>query len=127
MFAIFQNRALSIAVSVLNNCTMARNIEPDTMIKSSDVRGATGGTGSVVGGSIEVAWGIDGVVGMGGIDSMGYSFYCACLGCAGTGHAGLGKGLLQVLTPLDSYLPTVSIGREWNVLDNGGGGQGGAH
>ena len=55
MFAIFQNRALSIAVSVLNNCTMARNIEPDTMIKSSDVRGATGGTGSVVGGSIEVA------------------------------------------------------------------------
>ena len=98
MFAIFQNRALSIAVSVLNNYTMARNFEPNAMIKSSDVSGVAGRTG--------------GVVGMGGIDSMGYSFYCACLGCAGTGHAGLGKGLLQVLTPLNSYLPTVSIGRE---------------
>ena len=48
-------RALCVAVSVLNNSTMARNFMPDTVIKSSDVGGAAGGTGGVAGGSVEVA------------------------------------------------------------------------
>ena len=55
MSAICWNRALCIVVSVLNNSIMARNSEPDTVIKSSNVGGATGGTGGVTGGSVEVA------------------------------------------------------------------------
>ena len=55
MFAICRNRALYVAVSVLNNSTMARNSVPNMVIKSSDVGGAVGGTGGVAGGSVEVA------------------------------------------------------------------------
>ena len=55
MFAICRNKAFYVAVSVLNNYTMARNFEPNAMIKSSDVSGVAGRTGGVVGGSIEVA------------------------------------------------------------------------
>ena len=55
MSAICWNRALCIVVSVLNNSIMARNSEPDTVTKSSDVEAAVGGTGGVAGGSVEVA------------------------------------------------------------------------
>ena len=55
MSTICRNRALCVAVSVLNNSTMARNSEPDTVTKSSDVGAAAGGTGGVAGGSVEVA------------------------------------------------------------------------
>ena len=55
MFAICRNKAFYVAVSVLNNYTMARNSEPDTVTKSSDVGAAAGGTGGVAGGSVEVA------------------------------------------------------------------------
>ena len=55
MSAICWNRSLCIAVSVLNNYTMARNFVPDTVIKCSDIGGAAGGTRDIAGGSIEVA------------------------------------------------------------------------
>ena len=73
MFAIYWNRALCVAVNILNKSTMARNSEPDTVIKSSDVGGAVGGIGGVVGRSVEVAWGIDGAVGADGIEYVGRS------------------------------------------------------
>ena len=54
MSAICQNRALYVVVSVLNKSTMAQNSMVDMVIEASDVRGATGGAGSVVGGSVEI-------------------------------------------------------------------------
>ena len=55
MPAICRNKALYVAVGVLNKFIMARNFVLDTMIKSSDVGGATGGIGGVAGGSVKVA------------------------------------------------------------------------
>ena len=55
MSVICRNRALCVAVSVLNKFIMAQNSMPDTVIKSSDVGGAVGGIGDVAGGSVEVA------------------------------------------------------------------------
>ena len=52
MSAICRNRALCVAVNVLNSCIMARNSMPDTVIKFSDVGGVAGGTGGVAGGSV---------------------------------------------------------------------------
>nr|CAN70504.1 hypothetical protein VITISV_024960 [Vitis vinifera] len=54
-----------------------------------DVEDATGGTGGVVGGIVEVALGIGGA-GVGGIDSVGSSSCCAYSACGGTRNAGLG-------------------------------------
>ena len=78
-----------MALSVLNNNTMPPNSEPEMVIKSFDGGGTTGGTGDVVGGSVEAAQGIDGAVGVDGIDSVGCSSYCAWSGCAGTRGTGL--------------------------------------
>ena len=50
---------------------MARNSIADMLIGASDVGGAAGGTGYVAGGSVEVASGIDGAAGAGGIKSEG--------------------------------------------------------
>ena len=50
MSLIFQNRALCVALSVLNNNTMPRNSEPEMMIKSSNGGDVAGGTGGVAGG-----------------------------------------------------------------------------
>ena len=55
MSAICRNRALCVAVNVLNNCIMAQNSVPDTVINSSDVGGVAGGTGGVAGGLVEAA------------------------------------------------------------------------
>ena len=77
MSTICQNRALCIVVSVLNKFIMAWNFVADMVIGASNVGGATGGTEGVVGGSIEVAWGIDGAVGADGIDFVGRSSCCA--------------------------------------------------
>ena len=90
MSTIYQNRALCVVVSVLNKCTMTRNSMTDMVIEASDVGGAAGGTRGVVGGSIEVASGIDGVAGAGDTHYVGCSSRCACSVCAGTGDAGLG-------------------------------------
>ena len=65
------------------------------VIETSDVGSATGGTRGVAGGSIEVASGIDGVVGIGdaagtcGTDSVGCSFCCGCSTYGDTRDAGL--------------------------------------
>ena len=55
MSLICRNRTLCIAVSVLNNCIMARNFVAVMVIGASDVGGAVGGIGDVAGGSVEVA------------------------------------------------------------------------
>ena len=104
---------------------MARNSKPDTVIKSSNVGGAASKKWGVAGGSVEVAWGIEGAVRADGIEYVGHSSYWAWSTYAGIGDAGW-VGLLQVLILLDSYLLAMSIGREWNALDNGGDTQDGA-
>ena len=96
---------------------MPWNFEPDMVIKSYDGWGVAGGIRGVARGSVEVAWGIDGIAGVGGIESVGRSLYYTWSGCVGIGDAGLGG---------DSYLPIASIGQEWNALDNGGDAQDGA-
>ena len=73
MCAICWNRALCVAVSVLNKYTMAQNSMADMVIEASDVGGAVSGTRGVVGGSIKVASSIDAAVGAGGIDFVGSS------------------------------------------------------
>ena len=88
MSLIFRNRASCVAL--LNNNTMPRNSEPDMVIKSYNGGSAAGGTGGVAGGSVEMAWGIDGVAGVDGIDSVGCSSYYAWSGYAGTGDTSLG-------------------------------------
>lgn len=55
MSLICRNRALCVAVSVLNNYIMARNSVAVMVIGASDVGGAVGGIGDVAGGSVEVA------------------------------------------------------------------------
>ena len=55
---------------------------------ASDVEGTVGGTGGIVRGSVEVASSIGGVVGAGGIDSLGSSSCCSA--CGGIGDADLG-------------------------------------
>ena len=55
MSVICWNRALCIAVSVLNKFIMAQNSMPDTVIKSSDVGGVVGGIGGVAGRSVKAA------------------------------------------------------------------------
>ena len=90
MSVICRNRALCVAVSVLNKCTMTRNSMADMVIEASDVGGAAGGTGDIVGGSVEVVLGIDDVVGASGIESAGSSSCCVCLADAGTRDDGLG-------------------------------------
>ena len=88
MSLICRNRALCVAVSVLNNYIMARNSVAVMVIGASDVGGAVGGIGDVVGGSVEVASSIGGVVGAGGTDSLGSSSCCSA--CGGIGDADLG-------------------------------------
>ena len=55
MSLIFRNRALCVALSVLNNNTIPQISEPEMVIKSCDGGGTTGGIGSGVGGSVEAA------------------------------------------------------------------------
>ena len=55
MSFICQNRALCVAVSVLNNCIMARNSVAVMVIRASNVGGAIGGIGDVAGGLVDVA------------------------------------------------------------------------
>ena len=69
MSLICRNRTLCIAVSVLNNCIMARNFVAVMVIGASDVGGAVGGIGDVAGGSVEVTSGIGGA-GVSGTDSV---------------------------------------------------------
>ena len=90
MSAICRNRALCIAVNVLNNCIMARNFVAVMVIGASDVGGAVGGTRDVAEGSVEVALGIDGAARAGGIDYEGSWSCCACSAYDGIGDAGLG-------------------------------------
>ena len=70
MSTICRNKAVCVVVSVWNVCTMAQNSTAKMVIEASDVEGAAGGTGGVVGGTVEVASGISGV-GAGGTNSMG--------------------------------------------------------
>ena len=90
MSARCRDRALCVAVSVLNKCTMARNSVANMVIEASDIGGAAGGTRGVAGGSAEVASGIDGAARTSGIDSVGSSSYCSCSACTSTRDAGLG-------------------------------------
>ena len=69
MSTICRNKAVCVVVSVWNVCTMAQNSTAKMVIEASDVEGAAGGTGGVVGGTVEVASGISGV-GAGGTNSM---------------------------------------------------------
>ena len=94
MFAICRNKALCVAVSVLNNCIMARNSVANMVIGASDVGGAAGGIGDVTRGSVEVALGIDGAARASGTDSVGSLSSYACLSCAGTIDAGIGGATL---------------------------------
>ena len=82
MFSIYRNKALCVIVSVWKKCTMARNSMEDMVMEASDVGGTTGGIGGVTGGTVEVASSISGV-GVGGTDSVGSSFCCACSACGG--------------------------------------------
>ena len=104
MSTICRNRALCVAVSVLNKFIMVRNSVPDIVIKSSNVGSVAGGTGGVAGGSVKVAWGIDGVARAIGIDSVGRSCCYACSACAGTRDAGLGGAASSVDSII--FLPT---------------------
>ena len=88
MSAICRNKALCVVVSVWIKCTMARNSVADMVMEASDVGGVVGGIGGIAGGSVEVALGIGGVVGAGGIDSLGSSSCCSA--CGGIGDADLG-------------------------------------
>ena len=90
MSAICRNRALCVVVSVLNKCIMAQNSVANMVIEVSDVEGAASGIGGVVGGSVEIASSIDGVVRASGIDSTGCSSCCGCSTYGGTRDAGLG-------------------------------------
>ena len=96
MFAIFRNRALCVAVSVLNKCIMARNSMANMVIGASNVGGAAGGIGDVGGGLIEVVTSIDDAAGVGGTDFEGSSSCCAYSACAGIGDAGLGGATSSV-------------------------------
>ena len=89
MSAICLNNVVCVVVSVWNICTMAQKFVAKMVMKAFDVEDATGGTGGVVGGIVEVALGIGGA-GVGGIDSVGSSSCCAYSACGGTGGAGLG-------------------------------------
>ena len=69
---------------------MTQNFVAEMMMEASNVEDAIGGTGGVVGGTVEVASGIGGV-GASGIDSVGSSSCYACSACGGTGGAGLSE------------------------------------
>ena len=87
MSVICRNNVVCVVVSVWNVCTMARNSVAEMVMEASDVEGAAGGTGGVVG--VEVASGIGGV-GVGGTDSVGSASCYAYSTCGGTGGVGLG-------------------------------------
>ena len=83
MSAICLNNVVCVVVSVWNICTMAQKFVAKMVMKAFDVEDATGGTGGVVGGIVEVALGIGGA-GVGGTDFVGSMSRYACLACGGT-------------------------------------------
>ena len=92
---------------------MTRNSAAEMVMEASDVESATSGTSGVVGGTIEVASGINGARAS-GTDFVGSSSYYAYSARGGIGGAGLGGALRGVEYPANCvHLLRVNRYRQW--------------
>ena len=100
MAAICWKRTPWVVLNVCNVWHRPLNSELDMVIEDSDgggadVVGTTSGASWVVGGAKDVASGmgtVGGVVGAGGMISIGISAYCACYACGGCSSCGSSRG-----------------------------------